>query len=171
MRGIHVLGVNGAESATFKTRNGSMWSKRWFKRGVLLALVPLTALGCHGRWHGHHKVSDAEMQERVEEGVEDVLDYVDAEEQQVQPIKQVVSAAATDMKAFRSEHHALRKEFQEALSAEKIDADQLEGLRVNALDLVDRASARVLAAVVDVGNLLTPEQRKKLVNKWKQFQH
>jgi hypothetical protein len=74
------------------------------------------------------------------------------------------------MKSFREEHKTLRNEFQQALSAPDVDRDQLEGLRVNALDLVDRASARLLTAVGDIAEVLSVSQRQKLISKWKRYQ-
>lgn len=142
-----------------------MWRHRWFKRGIFLALVPLGAAGCHHR--GHHQASDEEIAERLEDGAEDVMDMVDATEEQTKKVKGIVVAAAADMKAFREEHKTLKNEFQQALSAPDIDRDQLEGLRVNVLDLVDRASARALEAVVDIALVLDVSQRQKLVSKWK----
>lgn len=146
-----------------------MWMKKWFKRGVILAMVPLGVAGCHGRGHG--SASDEEIAERIEGGTEDVMDYVDASEDQTTKVKGIVTTAAKDLKTFREEHKTLRNEFQQALSAPDIDRDQLEGLRVNALDLADRASARLVTAVADVAEVLTVSQRQKLISRWKRHQH
>jgi Spy/CpxP family protein refolding chaperone len=146
-----------------------MWTKKWFKRGIFLALIPLTAAACHHR--GHAGATDEEITERLEDGTEDVMDFVDASEEQTTKVKGIVSAAAKDVKPFREEHKTLRNEFQQALSAPNVDRDQLEGLRVNALDLADRASARLLSAVADIAETLTVDQRQKLISRWKRHQH
>lgn len=147
-----------------------MWNRSWIKRGLFLALVPLGAAGCHHRWHGHKNVSEAELQERLADGTEDVMDYVDASDDQTARVKAVVSQAATDLRALREEHKTLKNEFQQALAAPNVDRDQLEGLRVNALDLADRASERLLAAIADVADVLTVSQRQKLISRWKKHQ-
>lgn len=145
-----------------------MCMKRWFKRGVLLAFVPFGLAACHGHGPPH---SDEDISERLEDGTEDVMDFVDASDEQTAKVKGIVTAAAKDLKAFREEHKTLRNDFQQALSAPTVDRDQLEGLRVNALDLVDRASARLMAAVADVADVLTVSQRQKLISRWKRHQH
>lgn len=150
-----------------------MWHRRWFKKGLLFALVPIGALGaysCH-RGHGHHNLSEAQVQERLKDGAEDLVDYVDGTDEQTQKIQAIAGAAATDMMTYREEHKTLRNEFQQALSAPDIDRDQLEGLRVNALDLADRASARLVSAIADIAEVLNVNQRQKLISKWKRYQH
>jgi hypothetical protein len=158
-------------SASFTTKEQiNMWSRRWIKRGLFLALIPLTAVACHHRGHGHGNLSEAELQERLADGTEDVMDFVDGSDDQTRRVQAVVSAAAKDLGAFRTEHKTLKSEFQQALAAPNVDRDQLEGLRVNALDLADRASERLLAAVVDIADILTVTQRQKLISRWKKHQ-
>jgi hypothetical protein len=145
-----------------------MWMRNFWKRGVFLALIPIAAVGCHGRWHG--QPSDEEITERLEDGTEDVMDFVDGTEEQTTKVKGIVTAAAKDMKGFRAEHKALKGEFQQALSTPTVDRDQLEGLRVNALDLADRASARLVTAIADIADVLTVDQRQKLISRWKRHE-
>jgi chemotaxis regulatin CheY-phosphate phosphatase CheZ len=147
-----------------------MWSRSWIKRGLFFALIPLGALSCSHRWHGHRDLSVAELQERLADGTDDVMDFVDASDDQTRRVKDVVSAAATDLAALREEHKTLRSEFQQLLAAPDVNRDELEGLRVNALDLADRASARLLTAVADVADILTVAQRRKLIRRWQKHQ-
>lgn len=144
--------------------------RSWFKRGAILALIPLAAAAACHRHHGHANMTEAEMQERLADGAEDVMDYVDATDDQTTRVQAVVKSAATDLHAMRAEHKTLRNEFQQLLSAPQVNRDELEGLRVNALDLADRASARLLTAVADIADVLTVSQRQKLVSRWKKHQ-
>ena len=49
-----------------------------------------------------------------------------------------------------------------ALTAEVVDRDEVESIRLDALDLADRMSAMVLDAVVIGANVLTQDQRVTL---------
>jgi hypothetical protein len=67
---------------------------------------------------------------------------------------------------MREERKALMYEFQIALRKERVDPAELEALRLKALALVDRASARGVKAVADVAGQLDAKQRAELVAKW-----
>lgn len=156
----------------FGARSGqvhSSWGgRRWFRRGVLLLILPLGALACHHRNH-HDDLTEAEAKERAADHVDDAMDWLDATDAQKQQVTQVVSAAIPDAMGFREEQRALRTEFQKELKAPSVNATALEDLRVRFMKLADAATTRGLRVIVDVANILTPQQRQKAVEKWEKF--
>lgn len=145
------------------------FGNRWLRRGLLIMAIPLGAMACGRRHHHDPNITEAELKERVEDHVDDVVDWLDGTDAQKTQITSVVNAAIPDMMAFRDEHRALRDEFQKELSAPTINPTALEGLRGRALKMMDAASARGLRALTDVANVLTAEQRQKAISKWKKF--
>lgn len=156
----------------FASRSGhvhSSWGRGpWFRRGMLLLVLPLGAMACHHR-NAHDNLTEAEVKERAADHVDDVLDWLDATDAQKQQVTQVVSGAVPDAMGLRDEQRALRTEFQKELKAPSVNAAALEDLRGRFMKLADAATARGLRAVVDIANILTPQQRQKAVEKWEKF--
>ena len=162
MRFSHRFGHHAGPSQGF-------FRNRWFRRGLLVMAIPLGAMACRGRPHHNPNATEAEVKANADEHIDDAVDWLDGTDAQKQQIKQVVNAAIPDLLAYRDEHRALREEFQKELTAPRVNAAALEGLRGRALKMADAASARALQALADVANVLTPEQRQKAVDKWKRF--
>jgi len=83
----------------------------------------------------------------------------DAQKAKIDPL---VKAAMADLKPLHEQLHELHKKLLEQASAPTIDRAALEATRQRGLALADKASKRILQLVADVGDVLTPEQRKKL---------
>ena len=133
---------------------------------ILLLALPLS-VGCHGPRHG--TVTDAEIAERMQDVAEIGLDSVDATDQQVERVNQVLSGLAPDVVKLRAEHRALAAELRAELAKTSIDRARVEALRQRALVLFDRATQRTSEALVATAEVLTPEQRGELTYKWEKF--
>jgi len=155
----------GARSHHVRT---SWFGRKWFRRGLLLLVLPIGAIACHGRHH-HDNLSEAEIKEHAADHVDDAIDWLDGTEAQKQQVTQVVNGAIPDAMGFREEQRALRTEFQKELKAPAVNAAALEDLRVRFMKLADAATTRGLRAIVDIANILTPQQRQKAVEKWEKF--
>lgn len=149
----------------------SWFGRKWFRRGLLLLVLPIGAVACHGRGHHHDSLTEAEVKERAADHVDDAIDWLDGTDAQKQQVKLVVDAAIPDAMSFRDEQRALRSEFQKELAAPTVNAAALEDLRGRFLKLADAATARGLRALTDVAQILTPQQRQKAVEKWQKFSH
>lgn len=135
--------------------------RRFLGRSMLLAMIPLAAAGCHR--HRHHDASEAEIQERVRDGAEWVLDGVDASDDQEARINLILDAAVSELVALRGQRRALATELAEALERDTVDRAVLESIRSRGVDLVDQASSVGTRALADAADVLTVEQRRKLV--------
>ncbi|TFW24302.1 periplasmic heavy metal sensor [Duganella callida] len=83
----------------------------------------------------------------------------DAQKAKIDPL---VKAAMADLKPMHEQLRALHRQLLEQASQPAIDRAQLEATRQQGLALADQASKRLLQLVADVGDTLTPDQRKKL---------
>jgi Spy/CpxP family protein refolding chaperone len=83
----------------------------------------------------------------------------DAQKAKIDPL---VQAAMKDLQPMHEQLRQLHQQLLQQASAATIDRAAMEGTRQQGLALADKASKRVLQLVADVGETLTPEQRKKL---------
>ena len=108
--------------------------------------------------------------EHIGRGVDHMLDGLNATDAQRAQIKQIAIAAATDLKAQREAGKGLREKGMQIFAAPTVDTAAAESLRQQMLAQHDRASKRVLQAMLDVSKVLTPEQRAKFADRIKQRQ-
>ncbi len=130
--------------------------------------------GYNGGWHGgHHKGfadwSDADIEAQIERMVKHVAIEIDATQEQQEKITALVTAAAKDLKPVHDRMRATGKEIHGLLLADTIDRTALERLRAERLADAERISKNLVSALADVAEVLSPEQRKVLDERVKQF--
>jgi Spy/CpxP family protein refolding chaperone len=135
---------------------------------ALLLCLPL-ALACRGPGHGMANLSETEIADRMEDVAEMGLDSVDADDQQIARVNQVLRGFAPELVSLRAEHRALAKELRTELAKDTIDRARIEELRKRALALFDRTSTKGSEALVAAADVLTPAQRNELTYKWEKF--
>jgi len=126
--------------------------------GVAATPPALFAHARHGFGHfrGHHGHSE----EDIRFAVSFLLHEVDASDEQVAAVTEIATRAATELKALHQAHRARRESFTQALVS--ADRGALEALRGEELATVEAASQRLVAALADAAEVLTPEQRQRL---------
>jgi len=152
--------------------------RRWTLAGIAAATVAV--LGAGLSWHGHahahgfgfggrhggwEQMDPDAMSKRIEAMVAYRLADVDATPEQKTKIAAIMQAAANELSSLRGQGRELRRRSMELLSAPTIDRAQLEALRVQQLQLHETVSRRMLQAIADAAELLTPEQRAKLAER------
>ena len=96
------------------------------------------------------------------EHVQMMLTKIGASDAQKTQIEAILKPALDDMKATHEAHFAAFKQFHEAISAPSIDRAQLETLRAAQVKLLDDASKRLVIAISDAAEVLSPDQRAAL---------
>jgi Spy/CpxP family protein refolding chaperone len=122
------------------------------------------------RLHGG-KMDPEAARDHLKTGVRWVLRYVDATPEQEQKVQAIAQDALADLLPLRDSHHANRKAIHTALSGATIDREALEQARKAEIKLADQASARLVQAVADAADVLTPEQRTQLAEAAAKFHH
>jgi protein CpxP len=158
--------------------------RRFWKRAGIVALVGATLTGigagvfAHGGpgrgsggpggWHGMRDESPELRAKRVDLMIEHMLDGIDVSADQKSRINAIVTATMNDMQQFRKQRTDARREAIEILTQPTIDRAKIEAFRVEKLKLAEAASQRVTQGIVDVAEVLTPEQRTALAEKFSQ---
>lgn len=98
-------------------------------------------------------------------GMQRMLDDVKATPEQREQVRRITDAAAADM---RSQHEATRGLHQQVgslLTGPTVDAAAAEALRQQLMAQHDQASRRMMQVMLDIANVLTPEQRQQLAER------
>lgn len=135
--------------------------------------------------HGHHGHKDMKGTQKMGgpmmmggaffpmggRGMERMLDDIKATDAQRAQIKQIADAARTDMAKLHADHRQLHPQVMTLLTQPKIDAAAAEKLRLQMLAHHDQVSKRMMTAMLETAQVLTPEQRSQLAQKLKEGRH
>ena len=111
----------------------------------------------------------AKMDEHVTRMVKHMAVEVDATPEQTQKLMVIAKAAAKDLAPVREKLQAARQRGIALMAAAKIDRQALEQLRVEQISMMDSNSKRLLQALADSAEVLTPEQRQKFAERMKKM--
>ena len=75
----------------------------------------------------------------------------------------IVAGAVDDLFRLKQKHQEDHAAFAAQLGAATVDRAALEEIRKSEMALADEASKRVVQALADVSEVLTPEQRQALI--------
>jgi len=148
---------------------GSGGTRRIVRQAALVACAILAAgivAGC-----ARHRLEGArtpeEFQARFGKFTERALKKVDATEDQKARIRPIAGDLAAALYGFREERRAIRGRFIKAFEADRVDPGEVATIRDDALALADRASKRITESMVKASEVLSPGQRRKLLEHWK----
>jgi Spy/CpxP family protein refolding chaperone len=128
--------------------------------------------GCFLRHGRHDALRDAaEAGKHARFAAEWILRTVDATEDQKKRVGTIVESLAADLASVAQEHRGNREAFLQALTGPEIDRAALQRIREAQFGLFDRASTRVVDALADAAEALTPEQRASLIEAAERFHH
>lgn len=156
-------------------------ARRWWIAGT--AATAIAALGATLAWQGqahahgmgrgfmHGPMGSMDpqaMEQRVEAMVQWMLADVDATPEQRARISAIAKGAVNDLAPLRAKHREARRTTLQLLAAPSIDRAQIERVRVEQMQLAETAARRMTQALIDAAEVLTPEQRAKLAQRWEQ---
>jgi len=126
--------------------------------------------GWHGRsWCRTHSADPAAQRERLEFAADWALNQVKASDAQREQVKGILGQTLADLGPVRDQHRQHRDAFAAALGQLSVDRATLDDLRRAELQLAEQASSRIVTALADIADVLTPEQRSQLLKLAEQF--
>ncbi|MBW2281819.1 MAG: periplasmic heavy metal sensor [Deltaproteobacteria bacterium] len=125
--------------------------------GVLIA----TSADARG-WFRHRGHDPEAMLEHSQYAVGRFMSKVDATDEQKAEARVLVEDTLIVLGALGLDRQSMRTQVVGLLSAETIDREAVEDLRVEKLAEADQASRILTDAIVELAEILTPEQRAQL---------
>jgi len=107
---------------------------------------------------GHHGRMSGDPERHLEH-LNAMLAKVGASDVQKKQIEGILRPAFAEMQAAHETHSAAFRQFHESIMAPSIDRARLEALRADEIKSLDEASKRVVTAITDAAEVLSPEQR------------
>ncbi|MEA3276788.1 MAG: periplasmic heavy metal sensor [Pseudomonadota bacterium] len=125
----------------------------------------------HGPWGGVGDEYAEERRQWIGFGIERMLSRVDASDQQKTEVKAVVERLARDMDPAREQLASNRKALVQLLTEPEIDRAGLETLRSRQMVQAEAISAQLVTALGDAAEVLTPQQRTELAERFRPSRH
>jgi Spy/CpxP family protein refolding chaperone len=131
---------------------------------VAVAVGVSAQVAAMGAWH-HGSMMDgthsaAEVNAHVDHMLKHFYVEIDATDAQKAQIGPLVKQAVNDLLPLHTQAHTAHQHALDALTQATLDRGALEAARVEHLQLADQASKRLVQLMGDVGDVLTPTQRK-----------
>jgi Spy/CpxP family protein refolding chaperone len=163
--------TNPADHPTEDSAAPAKSRRRWF--AGLAALGGAGALGllgasaqAHG-WGRHGRMDPEAMKHRMERRVSRLVEHVGGTPQQRDRILAIATAALAELQPMREQGLAARRRGMDLLAAPAIDRTALEQVRAAQMQAADARSRRLVQAMADAAEVLTPEQRARAVEQMK----
>lgn len=116
--------------------------------------------GMGGHHMGGQAMTPAEMEQHLNALVDNVLP--DGTAEQKARLAAIIRAAHADIAPFHAQLAGAHQRAHDLLMQPRVDRAALESLRAEEVRQLDATSRRLVQAVADAADLLTPEQRGRL---------
>ncbi len=120
--------------------------------------------GARGHW-ASVPLDPAMIEDRADRMVRHMSIELDASNEQQEKLRVIVRGMLKDVLPVRERALAARGQARELLTATTIDRTAIEKLRADQIALADSVSKRIAQAIGDAGEVLNPEQRRKLADR------
>jgi protein CpxP len=108
----------------------------------------------------------AQIEDHADRAVRHLAIDIDATPDQQQKLEAIVKAALKDLLPMREHLKAGREQARALLTGPQVNRDEIEKLRAQQMALIDSASKRVVQALADAADVLTPDQRREVADRF-----
>jgi Spy/CpxP family protein refolding chaperone len=115
-------------------------------------------------------LTQAQIDDRIDRMTKHMAIELDASTDQQMKIAAITKAAVGDLLPLRDQAQAARAQAVALLTAPTVDRGAVERLRSDEIALAESASKRIVQAMADASDVLTPDQRRKVAD-WIAFVH
>lgn len=103
---------------------------------------------------------------RTKRTLRKMLRRIDATPEQKERVEEIVDRSMDDISSLRSEFQKSRRAFLAVLAQETPDQAALDEIRSEMLSLDSEINARILDGMIELSEVLTPDQRRMVISKF-----
>ena len=126
--------------------------------------------GRHYRNHSFAAQTPEEIRERMTKGLQWFLNGLDTTDEQQRQINAILEDLPPTLARFQTQRKNLKNRFVEAVEADQVSTEDFAEIRTATLNLTEEATGLTIDATLRVLEVLTPEQRRKLLKLWREHQ-
>jgi len=142
--------------------DGGSPRRRWLRGIAALGGASLLGAAAYAQMTRRGREMDAEeFAQRFDSRIGRFVRHVGGTPDQKDKLVAIARAALKDLQPLREQRRGARQRGMQLLAAPAIDRAALEQLRADQMRAADAASRRLLQAMADAAEVLTPEQRAK----------
>lgn len=97
-----------------------------------------------------------------------MMSEIEASDEQADRLREIFEAAREDLMPARDDFRSFRDDLAALIAAPQIDRNAAEQMRAERVEAIDEASRRMTEAFLEAAEVLTPEQRVALVEKFEE---
>jgi Spy/CpxP family protein refolding chaperone len=142
--------------------------RRWFAGLAALGGIGLLVGPAEAQGWRRGALDPEEMARRLDWRIGRLVASLGGTPEQKDRLVAIAQAARADLQPIREQIRQTRRAGLDLLAAPVIDKRAVEQLRVTRMQLADARSKRRMQAWIDSAEVLTPEQRTQLAERWKQ---
>ncbi len=131
--------------------------------------APGCASGGMTRAGGACHLNPEAMEDRADRMVRHLAIELDANAEQQERLRGIVRGLVKDVVPLREKTAEARRQARNLLTQTSIDRAAMEKLRAEQMSLADSVSRRITQALGDAAEILSPEQRRKLSDRFPRF--
>ena len=126
--------------------------------------------GRHYRNHDFAAQTPEEIRGKMTKGLQWFLNGLDTTDEQQRQINAILEELQPTRVRFQTQRKNLMTRFAEAIEADQVSTEDFAEIRTATMNLTEEATGLTIDATVRVLEVLTPEQRKKLLEHWRRHQ-
>ncbi len=174
--------IENTETVRATAGTARSWKHRSVIAGIALSVITMAGAGSYvyaddtsavpaaqtdtqqmgGNMGMMHKAKGGSMQKRLMRA----LDSVNATDDQKQKINAIFDKAHESVTQLRGQPGAMRNEMKALFAGPTVDANAVEAARQARMQKMDEASKIMSTAMIDAAQVLTPEQRAQLAERF-----
>jgi Spy/CpxP family protein refolding chaperone len=138
---------------------------------LLLGGVTYRATQAQAQGFGSGEDGGPAMHQHMQQRMDRILTAAGATDSQKAQIKAIWAGLQPQLKAAHQDHAKLRQQIEQAMTAPNIDTAAIEKLRQQSVQAMDRTSALFTQGMVRSAQVLTPDQRQKVLTEMHNEHH
>ncbi|MES0490374.1 MAG: Spy/CpxP family protein refolding chaperone [Leptospirales bacterium] len=133
--------------------------------GIVGVIGGVMAIGCHS--YGHHGYGHKFSSEHMHKGADKIASKLDMTSEQKERLYKLTDKIVKEVPGYRDTREKVANVFLAQFESDTFDSRAVNSVLIGAEKDVTKMRKLVVESTAEFHDILTPEQRAKVVEKWK----